>query len=489
MKKLVINHFKAFDSRITFFCDNNQNLLIYGENGSGKTSVYEALRQVFYRNRLLKPHITVGASAEVRAADEQTYYRSFSHKQPIGTSLPAISIEINDTDFKGFDSSGYACFMISNADLKYENTDVVDNKAVIKDVINLKSMLSKFMLPSFDETKSIEDFLNNNSNLLIKNINNVLHNNFLENFCIGFDNQNFDIFIEDTSNNIRESNGLQKVFNEAKINLVLILLFFETVKIMQTTASWVKKLLVIDDLTTSLDASNRLFFCNYVLNHFEASQKIILTHNVGYNNLLVNRIGENNDTNNWKFYNLYITNQGPQLYSYNELRKATDIRTEFDAGTLSPVDTGVAIRKRFEADINEIAKYFSIDATSMAMTIVSNITGGNASFYYYKEGKKLKNADNLVDTIKAITAEATTAAEKLTKITAEIEKYHSDADIVKLQQFIKEFHYFEKMLIHSLAHGTAPMPTFIQKEVHAATHLLEHIEALISQIKSDTMTP
>ena len=489
MEKLVINHFKAFDSRIAFLCHNNQNLLIYGENGSGKTSVYEAICQVFYRNRLLKPHITVGASAEVKAAEEQTYYRSFSHKQPIGTPLPEIFIEINDTDFKGFDSSGYACFMISNAYLKYENTDVVDNKAVIKDIINLKKIFSKCMLPSFDETHKIEEFLNINGNLLITNVNKVLHNDFAESFHIGFDNQNFDIFIEDTSNNIRESNGLQKVFNEAKINLVLILLFFETVKIMQATVTLVKNLLVIDDLITSLDASNRLFFCNYILNHFTGFQKIILTHNVGYNNLMVNRIGEHNDTNNWKFYNLYITNQGPQLYSYNDLRKATDIRTEFDAGRLSPVDTGVAIRKRFEADIYEIAKYFSIDATSMAMTIVSNIVGGNVRFYYYKEGNKLKNADNLVETINAIIAEAATDTEKMTKITAEIAKYHSDADIVKLQQFIKEFHYFEKMLIHSLAHGTAPMPTFIQKEVHAATHLLEHIETLTSQIKSDTMTP
>lgn len=489
MKKLVINHFKAFDSRIAFLCPDNQNLLIYGENGSGKTSVYEAIRQVFYRNRLLKPHITVGASAEVRAADEQTYYRSFSHKQPIGTQLPAISIEVNDTDFKSFDSLGYASYMISNADLKYENTDVVDNKAIIKDIINLKLMFSKCMLPSFDETQRIEDFLNNNGNLLITNVNNALHNDFVESFRIGFDNQSFDIFIEDTLNNLRESNGLQKVFNEAKINLVLILLFFETVKIMQVTAEEVKKLLVIDDLTTSLDASNRLFFCNYILNHFTGFQKIILTHNVGYNNLMVNRIGEHNDIPNWKFYNLYITNQGPQLYSYSDLSKATDIRTEFDAGTLSPVDTGVAIRKRFEADINEIAKYFSIDATSMAMTIIGNIIGGTTRFYYYKEGNKLKNADNLVETINAIMAEATTATEKMTKIATEISKYHSDADIVKLQQFIKEFHYFEKMLIHSLAHGTAPMPTFIQKEVHAATHLLEHIEALTAQIKADTMTP
>lgn len=171
------------------------------------------------------------------------------------------------------------------------------------------------------------------------------------------------------------------------------------------------------------------------------------------------------------------------------MRTATEIRTRFDAGTLSPVDTGVAIRKRFEADINEIAKFFSIDATSMAMSIVSNIVGGNARFYYCKEGKKLKNADNLVETISVIMAEEITTTEKMTKISAEIAKYHSDADIVKLQQFIKEFHYFEKMLIHSLAHGTAPMPTFIQKEVHAATHLLEHIEALTSQIMADTMTP
>lgn len=489
MKKIEINHFKAFDSRIAFISPNNQNLLIYGENGSGKTSVYEAIRQVFYRNRLLKPHITVGASDEVRTADEQTYYRSFSHKQPIGTPLPDISIEINDTDFKSFNSSGYESYMISNADLKYENTDVVDNKAVIKDIINLKLMFSKCMLPSFDEAERIEEFLAANGNLLITNVNNVLQNDFVENFQIGFENQNSDIFIEDTSNNLRESNGIQKVFNEAKINLVLILLFFETVKIMQATADGVKKLLVIDDLTTSLDASNRLFFCNYILNHFTNFQKIIFTHNVGYNNLMFDRIGEHNDSNNWKFYNLYITNQGPQLYSYSDLQKAKEIRTEFDAGNLSPVDTGVAIRKRFEADINEIAKYFSIDATSMAMTIVKKIVEGRAHFYYYKEGKKLKNADDLVDTINVIMTETITTTEKMTKISAEIAKYHPDADIVKLQQFIKEFHFFEKMLIHALAHGTAPMPTFIQKEVYKATYLLEHIESLISQVKADIMTP
>lgn len=45
MEKLEINHFKAFGSRIAFILSaQRKNLLLYGENGAGKTSVYEALK-------------------------------------------------------------------------------------------------------------------------------------------------------------------------------------------------------------------------------------------------------------------------------------------------------------------------------------------------------------------------------------------------------------------------------------------------------------
>lgn len=65
MEKLEINHFKAFGSRIAFILSTQRkNLLLYGENGAGKTSVYEALKLLFFRKRLLKGKITIGGTPE-----------------------------------------------------------------------------------------------------------------------------------------------------------------------------------------------------------------------------------------------------------------------------------------------------------------------------------------------------------------------------------------------------------------------------------------
>jgi len=45
MKSFTIKGFKGFDNEITIdFTNNGKNLVIYGENGSGKTSIMEALK-------------------------------------------------------------------------------------------------------------------------------------------------------------------------------------------------------------------------------------------------------------------------------------------------------------------------------------------------------------------------------------------------------------------------------------------------------------
>jgi DNA repair exonuclease SbcCD ATPase subunit len=77
MKQLEIKDFKAFKNRIYFELGNPpKNMLLFGENGSGKTSVYEAIKLCFYRDRLLKPHQTIGAPAEQKANEERDFYRS-----------------------------------------------------------------------------------------------------------------------------------------------------------------------------------------------------------------------------------------------------------------------------------------------------------------------------------------------------------------------------------------------------------------------------
>ena len=42
MKKIELDNFKAF-KRSTGFSPNEKNVLIYGENGAGKTSLFEAI--------------------------------------------------------------------------------------------------------------------------------------------------------------------------------------------------------------------------------------------------------------------------------------------------------------------------------------------------------------------------------------------------------------------------------------------------------------
>lgn len=205
--------------------------------------------------------------------------------------------------------------------------------------------------------------------------------------------------------------------------------------------------------------------------------------------MIAMRIKEYGLTSSWILYNLYITERGPQIYSYDDIKSAIDIRLEFDNGTLTPAQTGVEIRKRFEADVNEVAKLFQLDSTSRAMDIIGDIISGQNKFYYCKQSGKLRDANNLVEEIETLVSSVSSDSDKVSNIKSELSKYHSDADVNNLVKFIKEFHFYERLFIHSLAHGTAPMPTFIQKEVYAATHLLERIEFLIKNIKDTVTTP
>ena len=43
ISKIQLENFRAYYDRLTFSLDKGENLLLYGENGSGKTSLYKAL--------------------------------------------------------------------------------------------------------------------------------------------------------------------------------------------------------------------------------------------------------------------------------------------------------------------------------------------------------------------------------------------------------------------------------------------------------------
>lgn len=481
MEKIEINHFKAFGSRIALVPTTaHKNVLIYGENGAGKTSLYEAIVMAFYREKLLKPHISVGAPAAQRANEEKDFYNSYNHKTAAGTPAIDFTIQINNQDFKIFNTNAFQCFTVSMKDLDYVIHEVQGGKVVDKDCINLKRLLGSVNYPTFD----VDIFLAQHVNELVQNVNNSLGADFVEGFVIGQENDQFDIYIKDDDKHLRESNGLHAVFNEAKINLVVILILLHTALMLQAApADGKHKLLILDDLVTSLDNSNRKFLAEFILIKFGDFQKVLFTHSIGFNNMLYQCIEKKNELENWLTYNLYMTNQGPQIYDFGELKTAGEIKQDFTSGILMPNTVGTEIRKRFEAGIYELAKIIQIGEVHMATDLVARLIKPEP-IYVYKHGGKLYRANDLVKAIKDIADGPDSDADKVLKITSEIQKYTTDPDLQNIISFVKEFHFYEKTLIHSLSHGSTPMPNFNQKEVESAMTLLETIENAIKGFKN-----
>lgn len=471
MEKLVINHFKAFGTRIAFVLGNQRkNLLLYGENGAGKTSVFEAIKLVFFRSRLLNSKISIGATTEQRRAEEESFYQDYQHK---GDVHP-LELKLNDLDFKDIARADYQCFMLSNIEI--ENISIPN----LKDTINIKSLLEQACIDCDDVTT----FLSANINAILADVNTYLRNDFIEDFTVGQENTNFDIYIEDANSNLRASEGLHNVYNEAKLNLVRFLLLLTCVLKLKVEDTAVHKLLVLDDVVTSLDASNRLYIIKFILGKFEDFQKIVLTHNIGFNNLFAKEIKDNGAEGNWCLENLYLTNKGANLYDYNELKTAENIKHEFHSGLLQPNAVGNEIRKRFEAVVLELSKILQIEASTTALKLTKRLVDENKPIYICKENDKIYRGDDLVSEIFSILSNSDSAEDKVQKAKREIEKYQTNPSMLKIIPMIKEMKTYQKVMIHQLSHGSSSnMPNFNQKEVEGSMLLLEQLESEIKLLK------
>lgn len=467
MEKLELNNFKAFNSRIAFILGaTRKNLLVFGENGSGKTSIYDAMRLCFFRERLVKPHVSIGASFDQKANEERDYYRSYNYRTPEGVATTDFTLMINDRDFKSFVPENHLCFMISNEDLQHNG------------IINLPVLLKK----AFLTCPNVDAFVSSKIGDIVSEVNASLEKDFMEDAVIGQENVNYDIFIRNASGSLKDSKELNKVFNEAKIDIVIILLLLHSILLMQETEPSSKhKLLIVDDIITSLDASNRKYLMEFILRKFENFQKIIFTHNIGFNNLVYKCVKMIDDTSKWIFHNVYITERGPQQYCFDEYDRAQKILDDFNRGMLQPNTVGNELRKRFESDIYELAKLIQLGEVHQATSLVQKLVDKTKTIYVSRDGNKHLLADDLVKTIHVIVNGGDSDRNKVQNIKNEITKYSTDTELKKIVDIVKEMYFYEKIMIHQLSHGSSPMPNFNQKEVEDAIKIIITLEDLIKQ--------
>lgn len=142
-------------------------------------------------------------------------------------------------------------------------------------------------------------------------------------------------------------------FNESKIKILSLALVFAIIKINQekypSTNIHNLKLLVLDDFLSSLDMGNRLYIMEYIFNNFEDYQKIILTHNSLFFNIIKRLIYVHGRFNIWKYKNIYQSLRDDGFYEPKILEERdylSDAKGAFDV--LDYEQCGNLLRKEIE---------------------------------------------------------------------------------------------------------------------------------------------
>jgi len=457
MKKIAIKNFKAFKyTNKEFEIDlQKRHLLLYGDNGAGKSSLYEALKVAFCKDKL-QPKIPAEKTPEEKVQLLNDFWNGYVSKH---SKMNEFEIKINGLDYKEFDSSKYQLHMLSNKDLYFS------------EYLQWDELLEKVYF-----NKEIElEFYFKNYEVIQTNINKSLKEDFREDFTIDIDPEDdFKIRVRDEKRNLEYKKGLKKYFNEAKLNLVVLLLVFESMKIQKDDSK--KNILVLDDFITSLDTANRTFMARYLFKNFEGFQIVLLTHNIYFYNLVMHMINAYYRANNmwkkekWKFATLYEIDGEHKVY-IKDTTTLADIRREYKA-TTNIQEIGNKVRQRFEELLCEIAKRIGIEAVESSRSIIDKITSSSEIFI---------KCDELIKKIEKIVSKEDVTNLK-TDIEAKIEEYKY-SEFEKLKYIVASMKLYQKVTLHPMSHGKIGKVDFAQKELETAMDLVEELEKILKSLK------
>ena len=468
MNSLRLKNFKAYRDEFDELFENGHlsirnNFLLYGDNGSGKSSIYEAIKIIFFREKL-ENLIDEADTPEDTENNKRDFWDKYKNKI---TNIP-FEIKINKKDYTDFSVENHQLFMIQIDELCITNE------------IKFDKFLEKF---DFDIVNIIQFCSDNYSEIEI-NVNTMLKDTFREkDIEITINKEdNYSLIIKDTKRNLESKDEINKYFNEAKINLILLLLLFESIKKAQNNSK--KRILVLDDFITSLDVANRTFLMRYIFDNFSEFQILIFTHNVYFYNLimyLVNDIYTQDiklNRSKWKFANLYEIENKHKIYINPSNKKRLELSVlENKLNSLTNENSesiGNEFRQKFEILLYEFSKILMIGGVEETKNILE-ILIKQKKLYFYKDGNELKGSLELLQEIEKVIDSGTTNIDDIKSV---FEKY-TITDFNIIHQTLRDLKLFQKVQLHPLSHGQIAQSNFTIKEAKESLFLLKKLEKSI----------
>lgn len=457
MNSIALKYFKAFaDQEILLNIDGN-NILICGENGSGKSSLYEAIKWVFFREKILSSRIPASTQEEARSGLVETIkaeYNNRSHNLP-------FDIKINDCDYTNFISNEYHVGMVNNDCLN------------LIDKIDVATLLTTANITIDNENQ----FMKDNRVFMIDYINYELDNRFKEHLKIHIsEDYPYRCTINDNSRGLSADERLKNVFNEAKLHIVVTLILFSIIRLSSNIIH--HKLIVVDDIFSSLDAANRLIYIQYLIDliNDDGFQLFIFTHNVSFFNLFEHTIKNIKQSEKWKSFHLYDTRECPKIYPYQNEKTIDDIETLINnpANGMSLDDIGNLCRKKFESLVHRFAELLMVGANEETKSLISAL--GKEYYYYY--GPEA-NIYKLVDEIEGIIKQAPQHL-MATKIKTKINSYRVKNESVKY--ILNSMVLYQKVILHPMSHISGEKINYTQKEISIILDSLRKLQESIHKI-------
>ena len=344
--EIKLNNYRAFYGEHTISLDKDgKNLMVYGENGSGKSSLFTALQNFFLSS---VQRVNVEENIFVPASKKDTAFILLTIKES-AASTKTTNFELNCTNnqiisldktiiadankIKGF----FDYRSLLRTHIEHENE--VDLFSILINGI-LKHSINRFSTKEIgSEWKSIhydtfEVYQSKNVQLRIKSYlkdkfnpglkqliqdiekdTNVYMSYFGDSVKIKLD---FTEVLHHGRKNLSGNTIKLKLdfhnthipkhqffLNEARLSALAISLYLASIKVNPTAGAL--KVLVLDDLLIGLDMSNRLPLLKILKNHFievpenERFQTIMTTYDKVWFELVNNYFGDTN----WKFIEIY----------------------------------------------------------------------------------------------------------------------------------------------------------------------------------------
>lgn len=459
---LKLEHFKAFRDVAELALDG-KNLLVFGENGAGKSSLFQVLKIIFYRQKIFKSQIEDTVTDPlVRQNAENDVLAAYNYQQ---TPLTNFLLEINGDDYKAFDTTGYDVSLISQYDIQAEDkVDVLD--LFEKAFINIPKPV---------------DFIKDKKNTLETVVNSLLKNNFCEEnltITLTYQEPRWFLTIKDSSRDQFERNErLTEYFNEAKLHIIKLLLLLTAVLYNGAKERSEIRVLVLDDVLTSMDAANRAVFIKLLAQYFDEYQKIVLTHSVSFFNLAEHSFSVAfQQRERWKRFQIIELPGNSEIVEKKD-RQETGIiiQNAYRPGVNEGV-IGGKLRKRFEYLVREVSELLYTGGLSETSHLLTSIIGKKKLYYEFDApNKKLNTIYDLVDELTAI-IKAAPASPLRSQLESVIARYESGKELDYLKDILSELIIYQKVSMHPLSHSTGAMPLTTQRECERAISLLIQME-------------